>query len=443
MKINILPRLIVALLVTHFTVSASGADSNWPQFRGPGGAGGTSDGHLPERWSTGEHVAWKADIPGKGWSSPIVWGDRVFVTTVTSDAPGLEPRKGLYIQDLQGTIPMGTHHWQVLCLDLGSGKELWRKEAHSGKPSSTIHLKNSYASETPVTDGKHVYAYFGNVGLFCYDFEGELKWSRNWDPVETRLGWGTAASPALHDGRIYLVNDNEKESFLVSLDAATGKDLWRVKREERSNWATPFVWKNELRTEIVTAGTGKIRSYDLDGKVLWELGPMSTNAIPTPFAAHGLLFVTSGYVMDNKRPIYAIRPGAKRDISLKGDELSNEFIAWSLPQIGPYHPTPVVVGETLYVLYDRGLLAGFDAKTGKEVLARTRLGGATAFTASPWTAGGKLFCLNEDGDTLVVEPGSSLKVVAINRLDEMALATPAIAGDCLLIRTQTKIYCLK
>src|SRR5436190_4365772 len=252
------PHILAALLVFLFTAAASGADSNWPQFRGPGNAGGISGGHLPERWSTSEHVAWKADIPGKGWSSPIVWGDRVFVTTVTSDEAGREPRKGLYIQDLQGTIPTGTHHWQVLCLDLASGKELWRKEAHSGKPSSTIHLKNSYASETPVTDGKHVYAYFGNVGLFCYDFAGELKWARNWEPVETRLGWGTAASPALHDGRIYLVNDNEKASFLVALDAATGQDVWRVKREEKSNWATPFVWNTDLRTEIVTAGTGKV-----------------------------------------------------------------------------------------------------------------------------------------------------------------------------------------
>ncbi len=443
MKVHLISQFVVAALISQFAAAVHGEDAHWPQFRGPDSSGSAASAKLPEKWSTSENVAWKADIPGKGWSSPIVWGDRVFVTTVSSDEPGREPRKGLYIQDLRGTIPTGTHHWQVQCLDLASGKELWRKEAHAGKPSFTIHLKNSYASETPVTDGKHVYAYFGNVGLFCYDFAGELKWSRTWDPVETRLGWGTAASPALHDGRIYLVNDNDKESYLVALDAATGKDIWRVKREEKSNWATPFVWKNDLRTEIVTAGTGKVRSYDLDGKVLWELGPMSMTAIPTPFAAHGLLYVTSGYVMDSTRPMYAVRPGAKGDISLKGEQKSNEFIAWSLPQIGPYHPTPVVVGETLYVLYDRGLLAGFDAKTGRELLARTRLTGGTAYTASPWSAGGKLYCLSEDGDTLVIEPGSTLQILATNRLEEMALATPAIAGDRLLIRTQSKIYCVK
>lgn len=434
--------LVIPLFLSIFAATAVGEEANWPQFRGPLGAG-IAAGPVPERWSTTEHVAWKTDIPGKGWSSPIVWGDRVFVTTVTSDEPGREPRKGLYIQDLQGTVPKGTHHWMVLCLDLNSGKELWRREAFAGKPSTTIHLKNSYASETPVTDGKQVYAWFGNAGLVCYDFEGELKWSRTLDPVETRLGWGTAASPALHDGRLYLVNDNEKDSYLLAVDAATGKDLWRVKREEKSNWATPLVWKNDLRTEIITAGTRKIRSYDLEGKVLWELGPMSVTSIPSPFVAQGMLYITSGYVMDNVRPLYAIRPGAKGNISLKGEQTSNDFIAWSLPQIGPYHPTPVVVGETLYVLNDRGLLAGYDAKTGRETLPRTRLGGATAFTASPWTAGGKLFCLSEDGDTLVIEPGSTLQVVATNRLDEMALATPAVAGGRLLIRTQSKVYCVK
>lgn len=287
-------RLIaIPLFLSIFPAVAVAEETNWPQFRGPSGAG-IASAPVPERWSTTEHVAWKADIPGKGWSSPIVWGDRVFVTTVTSDEPGREPRKGLYIQDLQGTVPKGTHHWMVLCLDLNTGKELWRREAFAGKPSTTIHLKNSYASETPVTDGKYVYAWFGNAGLVCYDFEGELKWSRTLDPVETRLGWGTAASPALHDGRLYLVNDNEKDSYLVAIDAATGKDLWRVKREEKSNWSTPLVWKNDLRTEIVTAGTHRIRSYDLEGKVLWELGPMSVTSIPSPFVAQGMLYITSG-----------------------------------------------------------------------------------------------------------------------------------------------------
>lgn len=420
-----------------------GGEPSWPQFRGPAGSGAAGAEQIPEKWSKTEHLAWQQAIPGKGWSSPIVSGGRVFVTTVTSDEQGREPRKGLYLEDLVGTKPAGVHHWLVYCLDLSTGKILWQKEARKGKPDSPVHLKNSYASETPVTDGKYVYANFGNVGLYCYDFEGNLKWSRDWEQVPTRFSWGPAASPTLYKDRLYLVNDNEQASYLLCLDAAAGKEVWKIPRKERSTWATPFVWETPQRTEIVTAGSGKVRSYDLEGKLLWELGPMSMTCIPTPIAAHGLLYVTSGYVGDKIRPLYAIRPGAKGDISLKPKETSNESIAWSMPQGGPYHPTPVMVGETLYVLYDRGLLTSFNALTGAEIMPKTRLGAATAFTASPWTANGKVFCLNEDGETFVIAPDKKLNVVETNSLGEMALATPAIAGDRLLIRTKNTLYCVK
>ena len=417
-----------------------GAD--WPQFRGPNAAGYVTNQNPPTQWSTSENVAWRVDVPGKGWSSPIVWGDRVFVTTVVSEADGREPRKGLYIQDLQGTVPDGLHRWLLYCFDLKSGKRLWEREAHRGTPTSTVHLKNSYASETPVTDGERVYAYFGNVGVFCYDFDGRPIWSQRFEPHETRLGWGTAASPVLHEGTLFVVCDNEEESFLVALDAATGKQRWRVDRDERSNWATPLVWKNELRTELVVPATGKVRSYDpVDGRVLWEFGGMSKTSIPTPTAAHGLLYVSSGYVGDKVRPIFAVRPGASGDVSLQNDEASNEFIAWHLPQSGPYHPSPLVVGDYLYVLYDRGLLACYEARTGREMYGRQRLG-STAFTASPWYADGKIFCLNEDGDTVVVRAGPEFEILGTNSLGDMALATPAIVGDRLLFRTLSKLYCL-
>ena len=282
---------------------------NWPQFRGPDSAGYSAEQHPPTQWSTGENVAWQVEIPGKGWSSPIVWGDRVFLTTVTSEAEGREPRKGLYIQDLQGTVPEGQHRWLVQCRSLSTGKLLWQCEAHHGTPASTIHLKNSYASETPVTDGKRVYAYFGNVGVFCYDCDGGPVWSQPFAPHATRLGWGTAASPVLHDGKLFIVCDNEEESFLVAFDAATGNQIWRVSRDERSNWATPVVWKNDQRTELVVPATGKVRSYDpIDGRLMWEFGGMSKTSIPTPVAAHGLLYVSSGYVGDKVRPIFALRP---------------------------------------------------------------------------------------------------------------------------------------
>src|SRR5262249_19205280 len=193
----------------------------------------------------------------------------------------------------------------VYGIDFKTGKVLWEKQAHKGLPATPIHIKNSYASETPVTDGERVYAYFGNVGLFCYDMDGKEVWSRKLGTYKMRLGWGTAASPVLHRDRIYVVNDNEEQSFMVALDKKTGEQIWRVEREEKSNWATPFVWENELRTEIVTPGTNKVRSYDLDGKVLWELTGMSAITIPTPFTKFGLLYIGSGYVLDPRRPLYA------------------------------------------------------------------------------------------------------------------------------------------
>src|SRR5262249_33816655 len=277
--------------------------------------------------------------------------------------------------------------------------------------------------------------FFGNVGVFCLDHGGKLLWEKQFDPVKTRMGWGPAASPALHKDRLFIVNDNEEKSYLLALDTKTGKEAWRVERDEKSNWATPFVWHNELRTELVTAGTSRVRSYSLDGKLLWELSGMSVIAIPSPFARDGLLYVTSGYVADLLRPVYAIRPGASGDISLKGKEKSNKDVAWCQPQGGPYHPTPVVYGGYVYLLYDRGFLACYEARPGKPVYQKQRLSpAASAFTASPWAYGGNIFCLSEDGDTFVVKAGPEFKVLGTNGLDEMTLATPAITRGSLMVR---------
>jgi outer membrane protein assembly factor BamB len=257
------------------------------------------------------------------------------------------------------------------------------------------------------------------------------------------MGWGTAASPALHGDRVFLVHDNEERSFLLALDKHTGKQLWRVERKEASNWATPFVWKNGMRTELVTAGSGAVRSYDQGGKLLWQLRGMSIISIPTPFARHGLLYVTSGYVADPfLKPLYAIRAGAAGDVSLKRGEAANKYVAWCQRHAGPYHPSPLVYGDYLYVLHDRGFLTCYEARTGKEVYGKRRLG-ASAFTASPWAYGGKVFCLSEDGEAVVVRAGKEFKILGRNRLDEMTLATPALAGGSLFVRTSGKLYCLR
>jgi outer membrane protein assembly factor BamB len=318
------------------------------------------------------------------------------------------------------------------------------REVHRGIPKYGHHLKNSLASETPVTDGERVYAYFGNVGLFCFDFAGKALWSKRWESVPTRFGWGTAASPVLHGDRIYVVNDNDRESFLVALNKKTGEQVWRVERDEKSNWATPFVWKNDKRTEIVTPGSGKIRSYGLDGQLLWELGGMSMITIPTPITQDGLLYLTSGYVMDRRKPLFAIRPGAAGDLTLATGQTSNEYIAWCQKLAGPYNPSPIVYGDYLYVLYDLGQLACYHSRTGKEIYGKRRIApSARAFTASPWAYNGMLFCLSEDGDTFVIQAGPDFKLLRKNSLGETCLATPAIVSDSLIVRTESQLLRIK
>lgn len=432
------------LVLIFCAVWPAPAAENWPQFRGPGCLGVSQSADLPDTWSDSKNVLWKQDVPGRGWSSPVVWGNRIFLTTVVNRGEYEKPKKGLYYGGNRSKPPQTVHLWKLLCLDLDSGKLLWEKLAHEGLPPYSMHIKNSYASETPVTDGRHVWAYFGNVGLFCYDFEGKLAWSKSLTPHKTRYDWGTAASPALHEDRLYIVNDNEERSYLTALDKLTGRQIWRVERDEKSNWSTPYVWQNELRTEIITPGTGKTRAYDLKGKLLYEFGGFSVITIATPYSKFGLLYVGSGFIMDPRRPLMAIRQGASGDISLTEGQTSSRHVAWCQPTASPYNPSTLVYGELVYSLLDRGFLACYDARSGEEIYGRQRIPNGRAFTSSPWAYGGKVFCLNEDGVTFVVRAGRSFEILHTNRLaeDDMCMATPAMVGDKLLIRTAARIYCI-
>ncbi|EMI21229.1 serine/threonine protein kinase related protein-like protein [Rhodopirellula maiorica SM1] len=434
--------LCIWLVMPCFVVAADA----WPQFRGPNADGVVTDANdLPTEWTASENVAWKTDIPGRGWSSPIVWENRVFLTTVINHGDGEEPKKGLYFGGNRPELPASEHEWVVICLDLNSGDVLWKKQVRKASPKTSIHLKNSYASETPVTDGEHVYAMFGGVGVYCFDMDGNEVWMHNLEPRKTRYGWGTAASPVLFGDRLYVVNDNDEDSYLMALDKRTGEQIWRTPREEKSNWSTPYIWENELRREIVTLGSGKVRSYDLDGNLLWSLTGMSSITIATPYQHNGLLYISSGYVGDSDRPLYAIRPGAEGDISLEGTETANESIVWSQPTGAPYNPTTIAYEGVVYVLYDRGLFAAYDAADGSEIYSKVRIPNGGEFTSSPWAYGGKIFCINEDGVTSVIKAGTEFELLGSNPLaeDDMAMATPAIAGDRLLIRTATRIYCIQ
>ncbi len=425
--------------------TADGIASDWLQFRGPGARGISNDKNLPERWSETENVIWKTPLEGRGWSSPIVVGNRVFVTTVTRAMGKPEDAKpGLYFGGNRTQPDEVLHEWKVLCLDLSNGKLVWARTLHKDIPQNSRHIKNSYASETPVSDGERVYVLFGDVGLYCLTLKGEPVWQIDLPPCKTRFDWGTAASPVLHEGRLYVVSDNEDESSLTALDAKTGEEIWRVKRDEKSNWATPFVWENNERTEIITPGTGRTRSYDLNGNLLYSFEGCSSITIATPYSAHGLLYVTSGYVNDSSRPIFAIKPGASGDISLSENQTSNDSIAWCQPKAAPYNPSTLVYQDQLYVLHDRGLMASYDARTGELIYERKRLRGGRSFTSSPWAYNGKIFCLNEFGDTIVIQAGPEFVQLHSNPLEsnELCMSTPAIAGSKLIIRTGDALYCL-
>jgi outer membrane protein assembly factor BamB len=438
-------RLSVLTFALLFLSEAAVAQSHWSQFRGSDSRGVVEGTRIPDHWSTTENVAWKRDIPGRGWSSPVVWNDHVFLTTVINTGTTEEAKKGLYFGGDRPTPPESIHRWMVICLDLKTGEIRWERQVHEGKPESSIHVKSSFASETPVTDGERVYCCFGSVGIYCFDLDGNELWRHDLEPLPTRFGWGYAASPVLHKGKLYYCNDNDQASFLLALDAKSGRELWRTPRDEKSNWATPFVWENDLRTEIVTPGSGAVRSYDLDGSLLWSLRGMSSITIATPYAANGLLYVTSGYVADKERPIYAIKPGAAGDISLQAETTKNDFIEWSLPQAAPYNPSTLVSDDRMFVLYDRGLVACYNARSGEEFFGQKRLPNGRAFTSSPWAMDGKVFCLNEDGVTFVLKDSEQFEVLHTNQLaeDDMGMASPAIVGDRLLIRTATRMYCIK
>ena len=351
------------------------AETNVPSFLSGREPVEGSTQHPPAKWTASDNVHWKVDLPGLGWSSPIVWGDRVFLTTCINTGEITVPRKGLYIEDLDATKypPIKDHHvWKVYCINLNSGKVIWQKTAHEGIPAKPHHIKNTLASETSATDGERLYAHFGNIGLFCYDFSGKLLWTYELEPRNTRYGWGTSQSTVVHGDRVYLCNDNEEESFFVALDKRTGKEMWRVAREEKTNYSTPFVWENEQRTEIVISGIGWTISYDLNGKSLWKLKGKSILAIPTPFARFGHLYLTSGHVVWGDSPIYCIRVGASGDISPVEGEPLNESVVWHQREGGPYHPTPLILDDIMYVLLDRGFMTAYNAHTGKAFTIRKR-----------------------------------------------------------------------
>jgi len=469
----------VFLLVLMVVATPSVAEENWPRFRGPSGTGAVETGSPPDSWSRepGTNISWVSEIPGRGWSSPIVWGDRVFVTSAVNMAGAFkEPSTGIYgndyvaeladqglsdeeimdrvvSRDIELADEAREVRYVVMALDKETGAVMWTDDAHRGPPVGGRHRKNTYASETPTTDGERVYAYFGNVGLFCYSMDGELLWKRQWSPQAMYLDFGTASSPVVHGELVYVQHDNQEESFLAAVNKRTGEEVFRTGRTLgktmiRSGWSTPFVWQHEERTEVIAVGLGLAVSYDpLEGRELWRLSGLSGQATPTPLAGLGMLFVGTGSQGESNRPMFAVLPGGAGDISLQGEDGSpdkdgsSDFVAWTHPRASAYTSSPLLYDGHLYIVNDNGIASVFDAKSG-ERLYRARVGGGGhTFSASPWAYGGKVFFLSEDGDTFVAKAdGETYEEIGMNSLDEMSFASPAISGDSLFLRTQTKLY---
>ena len=463
-----IPALVAVSVLSVPLLSASGPES-WPGFRGPRMDGLSGDAALATTWSKTEHVRWVSDVPGRGWSSPIVWDGTVYVTSAISSKPFKQPSPGIYgndyiaelraqglpsdeimrrvqARDNETSDESGEVRYIVYAFDAATGALEWEREAHKGAPFRGRHRKNTFASETPLTDGERLYAYFGqNIGLFAFALDGTPLWSRTWPPQPIYLDFGTASSPVVHDGRIYLVQDSQEKSYLTAVDARTGADLWRRERQPspgimKSSWATPYVWTNHLRTEIVTIGQGAVTSYDVDGQELWRLGGVGHSS-PSPLSIGGFLYVGTGAQNgDARRPFFAIKPGASGDITLAAETTSNAFVAWMHPRASGYTPSPLVHDGRIYLVHDTGIMTVLRAETGEEIY-RARLGGiGHTFSASPIAAGNRLYFPDEEGVTIVLEAGDEYKEISQNDLGELTFASPAVVGNALFIRTESKLY---
>jgi outer membrane protein assembly factor BamB len=473
-------RLIVVLSCSALSVAlviGSEPSVAWPQFRGPSGAG-IFEGKLPTTWSAKDNVAWSVDVKGRGWSSPVAWNTTVFVTSAISPGAFKAPSTGIFgndyvaelmkqglsedevnkrviSRDIELTSETGEIRYMVYAFDANSGKLKWEREAHKGAPFGGRHRKNTYASETPATDGERLYVYFGNVGLFAYSLDGKLLWTTRFDPQPMYLDFGTAASPVVHDGRVFVVHDNEGKSFVAAVDAKTGKHLWQMERDIKapqvSGWSSPFIWaaestesadrKRNQRTELIVIGRQHAVSYDpVTGKELWRIRGLTGQSTPTPVASDGLLFLATGSQGESNRPVFAVRPGATGDISLAKGEESNAFVAWVHPRASAYTSSPLVYRGRMYVVNDNGILTVFDAQTGKEIYKARAGGSGNTFSASPWAADGKIYLLSEDGHTFVIEAGDKYVELSKNSMDEMSFASPALAANTIFLRTQTKLY---
>jgi len=427
---------------------AGSAAGSWPSFRGAQASGLADGQRLPDRWdaATGDGILWRAPLPGLAHSSPVVWGDRVYVTTAVSSDPKATFRRGLY-GDGDASPDRSRHRWLVMAFDKRSGKPLWERVACEGVPVDKRHIKSTYASATPATDGRTIVAWFGSQGVFAYDVNGTLRWKVDLGRMD--LGaydipsyeWGPASSPIIWQDLVILQVDTQADSFLLALKVQTGETVWKTERDELPSWGTPTVAATSAGPVLVTNASKFIRGYDpRTGKELWRLGGSSKITAPTPIASDDLLIVASG--RGPERPIFVLRPGARGDLTLRDGRTSSDAVVWSRTARGPYMPTPLALDGVLYVLGNNGVFDAYRLQTGEELYRQRLPVVGSGYSASPVAADGKIYLSGEDGDVLVIAAGPEFKLLATNPLGEPLMATPALSDGVMYVRSPATLFAI-
>ena len=421
---------------------------HWPSFRGPEASGRADQQNLPDSWdlATGTNILWKTAIPGLAHSSPIAWGDTLFVTSAISSRQDASFKPGLY-GDGDASEDRSPQRWMVYALDKRTGRIRWERTAAQGEPRNKRHMKSTYASATPATDGRIVVAWFGSQGIYAYDFDGGLRWSVDLGRVDMgafdipSYEWGPASSPIIWNGLVIVQCDTQADSFLLALDANTGQIVWKTDREELPSWGTPTIVDTPAGPELVTNASNFLRGYDpKTGRELWHLGGSSKLTAPTPIYANGLHIVASGRAPE--RPIYAIRPGARGDLTLKEDATQSASVAWSKTGRGSYMPTPLAYQDVLYVLANNGVLDAYEIATGKEFYRQRLPVIGSGYSASPVAADGRIYLSSEDGDMLVIEAGAKFKLLATHAMGETLMATPALSDGVMYVRGAKTLFAI-
>ena len=424
------------------------ATGSWPSFRGPLASGVAENQYLPDRWNpaTGDGVLWRTPIPGLAHSSPVVWGDLVFVTSALSSKAGATFKPGLY-GDGAASDDRTPQRWMIYAVDKRTGKVRWERAAAQGEPKNARHIKSTYASASPATDGRVIVAWFGSQGVHAYDFAGNPRWSVDLGRVNMgaydipSYEWGPASSPIIWNGLVILQCDTQADSFLLALNVDTGETVWKTERSELPSWGTPTVSGPPQAPELVTNGSNFVRGYDpKTGRELWKTGGSSKITAPTPIFSDGLHIVASG--RGPERPIFAVRQGARGDLTLKTGEDHSAQIAWSKTGRGSYMPTPLAYRGLLYVLANNGVLDAYDLATGKEIYRQRLSLVGSGYSASPVAADGKIYLSNEDGEMLVVAAGPTFKLLATNSMGEMLMATPALSEGVMYVRGSASLFAI-